>query len=160
MELLNQRLKTANEELAAIRNEKSKAYTSSGDTWHDNPYFNKLEQDEKRKAAETTELAALVASAQEFEVGDRNISHVQLGSIVRLLRLYAATQEEEELIFEVSGYGETDVSERRVAYNSPMMKVLMGLQPGDTVHASGPKGSVEYEILELYPDWSTVPQTK
>ncbi len=51
-ELLGKRIEKALAELDAIRAEKEIAYTASGDTWHDNPGFNALEQAEHRKAVE------------------------------------------------------------------------------------------------------------
>lgn len=157
LDLLNGRLEGLNEELKALRSEKATAYTATGDTWHDNPYFNKLEQDEKRKAQEVAELSTLIASAQVFASSERNTSRVQLGSIVHLNRYYKVSGEEEELVWEIVGYGETDAPRKRVAYNAPMAQALMGLNIGDTGPSDSPKGPVEYEVLGLFSAWDQVP---
>lgn len=158
LELLNARLKRVNEELAAIRAEKSIAYTASGDTWHDNPTFNRLEQDEKRKAREVAELASLVGTARVFSFEVRNTMRVQFGSIVHFRRYYKVSGEEEELVQEVVGYGETDTTKSQVAYNAPMMRALIGLRVGETKETKSPKGQVEYEVLGLFPNWEEVPE--
>lgn len=158
LELLNARLKRAEEELAAIRREKSIAYTASGDTWHDNPTFNRLEQDEKRKAQAVAELTTLIGSAQVFSFEKRNTARVQFGSIVHFRRYYKVSGEEEELVQEVVGYGETDTTKFQVAYNAPMMRALVGLRVGDTKETESPKGQVEYEVLGLFPSWEEVPE--
>lgn len=156
--LLNERLKKANEELAAVRTEKSVAYTASGDTWHDNPHFNRLEQEEKRKAERVSELVTLIGSAQVFSIDTRNTSRVQVGSIVHFCRYYKTSKQQEESVWEITGYGETDVTKKLIAYNAPMIRVLMGLSVGDTVQADSPKGRIEYEVLALFSTWEEVPE--
>ncbi|OGG51350.1 hypothetical protein A2704_03760 [Candidatus Kaiserbacteria bacterium RIFCSPHIGHO2_01_FULL_54_36b] len=156
LEALKERLKKEGEELAAIRAEKAHAYTATGDTWHDNPYFNRLEQDEKRKAGDTAELESLIASAQVF-VPNRNTTRVQLGSIVHMNRYYKVSGEEEEVVWEIVGYGETDAPKRQVAYNAPLARTLMGLHVGETAQSETPKGPAEYEVVALYASWDDVP---
>lgn len=157
LELLNKRLKKANDDLSKIRAEKNLAYTATGDTWHDNPYFNKLEQDEKRKTEDIAETTALLACAQIFSFDKRNTAQVQLGSIVHLSCYYVTGKKQEEFVWEVVGYGEINVAKKQVAYNSPLIQSVIGLSVGDCAQAMSPKGPVEYEIIGLYPDWDSVP---
>ena len=46
-ELVLKTIEEMKKDLKVLREEKNIAYTLCGDTWHDNPHFNKLEQDEK-----------------------------------------------------------------------------------------------------------------
>lgn len=158
LDMLKARLEELSEELRILRSEKAIAYTATGDTWHDNPYFNRLEQDEKRKAQEVAEFHGLVAIAQVFSCDKRNTTRVQIGSIVFLNRYYKVSGEEEQLVWEIVGYGETDVPQKRVAYNAPMAQALMGLHIGETGVSDGPKGSVEYEVIGLFSGWDDVPE--
>lgn len=155
---LKARLEKAQRELIAITQEKAVAYTQSGDTWHDNPTFNKLEQDEARKAADVSELSQLVANAEVYVFQERNAKRVQLGSIVRFHRYYEITGDEEDEVWEIVGYGETNASEHRVAYNAPLASVLIGLAKGGTTEAQTPRGRAAYEVLELYKSWDDVPE--
>lgn len=155
---LKARLEKAQRELTAITQEKAIAYTQSGDTWHDNPTFNKLEQDEARKAADVSELLRLVANAEVYVFPERNTKRVQLGSIVRFHRYYELTGKEEDEVWEIVGYGETAAPKKQVAYNSPLASALIGLAKGGTVEALTPRGSAEYEVLELYKSWEDVPE--
>jgi transcription elongation GreA/GreB family factor len=153
---LQRKLEAKREELNYLRQEKAHAYTATGDTWHDNPYFNRLEQDENRKAVEVAQIAGLISTAQVMSVEERNTARVALGSIVRIARTYERTGEREELIVEVAGYGESDPKKRLIAYNSPLMKDLMGANVRDVVEANSPRGPVVYEILGLYPAWDAI----
>jgi transcription elongation factor GreA len=151
-------LENANEELGALRKEKGLAYTSAGDTWHDNPYFNKLEQDEQGLARKIVDLQNTIAQAEIYNPEPRNIEQVRLGSIVRFNRSYQKSGEETIETWEIVGFGETDVARNHVAYNAPLGDALLGLKPGDVKEGATPKGAVEYEIVELYASWDVVPK--
>ena len=45
-ENLQAQIEKLREDLKKLRDNKASAYTQTGDTWHDNPYFNQLERDE------------------------------------------------------------------------------------------------------------------
>ena len=154
---LRERLEKVSADLNAIRAEKSIAYTASGDTWHDNPYFNKLEQDEQAKVREISELQGLISGAHIFNPPvRRNTERVRLGSIIRFRRFYHDTGEEQNEVWEIVGYGEIDVGQHKVAYNSPLAQALIGLEPGDMRRINTPKGMAEYEIIDLYAGWDEV----
>jgi transcription elongation GreA/GreB family factor len=157
LDALKERLEKAQADLKAIRDDKAISYTATGDTWHDNPYFNKLEQDERTKEGEIAEFNGLIANARVYSADKRNITRVALGSIVHLSRYYKVTSQSDEQVWEVSGYGEIDVPKQRVSYNSPLMKAIMGLHVGDTAETGSPQGPVEYEILALFASWDDVP---
>jgi transcription elongation factor GreA len=157
LEGLRTRLTEAQAELKAIRDDKAISYTATGDTWHDNPYFNKLEQDERTKEGEIAELNGLIANARLYSTDQRNINRVALGSIVHLSRYFKLSSQEDEQVWEVAGYGEIDVPKQRVPYNSPLMQAIMGLHVGETATSESPQGPVEYEVLALFGSWSDVP---
>ena len=45
-EKLQAQIEKLTKDLEKLREEKANAYVLTGDTWHDNPYFNQLEQAE------------------------------------------------------------------------------------------------------------------
>jgi transcription elongation factor GreA len=155
---LRKDLEDALVELSGLRKEKNLAYTSSGDTWHDNPYFNKLTQDEEALARKIADIQQTVSEAEIYNPLVRNIEQVRLGSIVRFTRRYQKDAEEINETWEIVGFGETDVSKKHVAYNAPLGAALIGMSSGDTKRASTPKGLVEYEVIGLYPSWEKVPE--
>lgn len=157
LQKLHAELAAALSSLDTLKKEKSLAYTSSGDTWHDNPYFNKLQQDEEALARRVVELQATVSQAQIFSLTIRNTRQVRLGSIVRFYRRQLNSQTETIETWEIVGFGETDVSAKRMAYNAPLAWDLLGMEPGEIKDALGATGPVEYEIIELYAAWDDVP---
>ena len=109
------------------------------------------------KICEIGEVQTLIASARMFTVPEvRNTERVQLGSIVRFRRVYEDTGEQQNEVWEIVGYGEIDIEQHKVAYNSPLAQALIGLEPRDTRQTNTPKGQANYEIVELYSSWEDV----
>lgn len=157
LDILRDKLAKATAELKSIREEKAIAYTATGDTWHDNPYFNKLEQDERNKEAEIANLNDQIANARIFTIEQRNTARVQLGSIVHVSRYFKVSGSMDEQVWEIVGYGETDAPQRKVAYNAPFAQAIIGLGADDTAEAQTPQGAVEYEVIKLFSNWEAVP---
>ncbi|MCO4756113.1 MAG: GreA/GreB family elongation factor, partial [Bacteriovoracaceae bacterium] len=147
----------ANEELKVIREEKNKAYTQTGDTWHDNPYFNEMEQKEGVKTRAIAELVDVRTKSKLIEVKERNIEQVSIGSIVHFQR-YAFDDPDKlikEDVVEISGWGESDIEKKLLSYDCPLGDALYGLGVGDhDVEEKALKGY--YVIVELYSDWADV----
>ena len=145
-----------------IRAEKAIAYTASGDTWHDNPGFDALEQSEHRKAKEISELNKKKETATICDISIRNMSSVEVGSIVRCVR-YTPKNDEQIFIWEIVGFGESEPSQLKISYDSPVGSVLIGLSIGEEseeVFIPSEKLSVTYEILNFYSDWKDVGNKK
>ena len=54
-----------------------------------------------------------------------------------------------EKVFKIVGEDESDPSHGKISYLSPIAKALIGKKSGDLVEVKTPKGSVEFEILEI-----------
>lgn len=152
---LEENLENLNEELKKLREEKIIAYNLSGDTWHDNPYFNKLEQDERMLNAKISEAQSILKDAEIIKRLERNMKNVEIGSIVKCHCLYLDYNDEEEEIFEIVGHGETDIDAGKIHYESLVAKNLLGLGLNETVKFMTPGGEVEYKIIDFYPDWES-----
>lgn len=155
LKVLREKLAEEERRLAAIREEKAVAYTASGDTWHDNPGFNQLEQAELRKARDIVDMRRLLASAVLREVEPRDLERASLGSIVLCSRSSPGGGDSEKVLFEIVGFGEGDPRAGKLPYYSPVGGALLGLEPGESRLVETPLGKVEYEVVELYPDWET-----
>lgn len=142
-------------ELEEIREEKNIAYTLSGDTWHDNPGFNQLEQAEARKCQEIAALLEMLSTAVLCTYDNRSVTSVKIGSIVRcaIERLDDASGKVEEKTFEIVGYGESDPTQGKITYDSPMGRALLHHEPGELISATVAGKSVEIEVVELFASW-------
>jgi transcription elongation GreA/GreB family factor len=156
-ELLTKRIEKVLAELDAIRAEKEIAYTASGDTWHDNPGFNALEQAEHRKALEVRELQIIYSTGEVKSVDPRPTDVVGIGSIVQYSQLVENTGQEESGSYEIVGFGESDPTCRKIAYDSPIGSVLFGLKVGESVEAGifipAKKSICYFEVTGLFPSW-------
>lgn len=150
--LIQENIEKLKSELKFVREEKNIAYTLCGDTWHDNPHFNKLEQDERSLEKRIMEIEKVLTSAIHIELNERNTDIVEIGSIVKCYCEYPDFTEEE--VYEIVGYGESNFEENKLFYDSPVAKNLLGLSAGDKVSFEIPAGTTTYTILEMYKDWA------
>lgn len=148
------------DQLKGIRAEKAVAYTASGDNWHDNPGFNKLEADERALARRIAEQQTLVRGARIFHPPvRRQTDKVRLGAIVEFRRLYMDTSEPPmQAVIEISGYNETDLEHGKVGYNTPLAMSLLGLKLGEGRESTTPKGRAKFDVIVLYTSWDDVPE--
>lgn len=133
-----------------IREERRQAFELSGDGWHDNPHFNRLQQQE---ADLTTQLKALrdqIDRAQVLDVGDgkRSMDAVRYGSIVRL----HSNERHHCRTWEIVGFDESDAVAGKLSYACPLGQLLIGNEAGDRVRFSGST----IEIASLYASWAEV----
>lgn len=122
----------------------------------------------KRAIAEARELGDLRENAEYHAAKDKQ-SHVE-GRISQLQGILAASRaidvktiksktivfgativlrdlsKDTTLTYQIVGDEESDISQNRISYNSPLGKALIGKEEGDTVIVKAPKGNVEYEI--------------
>lgn len=140
--------------LKELRKEKVVAYNLAGDTWHDNPYFNKLEQEEREFNTKINDLNTILKNAEIIEDNSRNMETVEIGSIVKCFCKYSDL--EETVVLEIVGYGETDIDNGKIHYESLVAKNILGLHVNDIVSFNIPSGKVQYKILSFYEDWADV----
>jgi len=141
-------------ELRDICAARDEAFELSGDGWHDNPHFNKMQQDEVAKNRQIAELRSQIQGAVLFaaEDGRRPTKRVALGAIV-LLAVREPGEPKRERLVEIVAYGESDPSRGRFAYNTPVARGLLGLEPGDESEGPGRKTTAQLEVVELLQAW-------
>lgn len=150
---INAKIEKLKEDLQQVRAEKSSAYVMTGDTWHDNPYFNQLEQAEQEVIRKITELQQVLEEADVVDRADQNLDVIDIGSIVKCSCLYEGEDEAEEEIYEIVGHGESNVEEGKIAYDSMVAKNIIGHKVDDEISFNIPSGTVKYKILAIYSDW-------
>jgi transcription elongation factor GreA len=59
---------------------------------------------------------------------------------------------EEELVFQIVGVDESDISQGKISIESPMAKALIGKGADAEIVVNTPNGKREYEVLEIISD--------
>ncbi len=149
-----QQIANLERELKQVRIEKNKAYHACGDDKLANPNFHKLEQEERIVEEHIREIQHSYKTAEIIYVDERNTEKVDIGSIVKCSFEYTEFTEEE--IYEIVGYGESNLEENKLFYDTPVAIQLIGLKIGDETILSVPSGKVKCKILKLYSGWEEV----
>lgn len=157
VERLRRQLAAKLSEHAQLCQERTTAHALSGDGWHDNPYHDRLQQLEAEKTRE------IVAMQQQLDVSriiniDPNLrptDQVRVGSLVTL-SIEDEQGEERKANWEIAGFGETDVTRRKLGYNTPLAQAVMQEAAGGVVTAVLPNGPVVITVLALHLSWEAV----
>jgi transcription elongation factor GreA len=62
------------------------------------------------------------------------------------------TDTDEELVFQIVGVDESDISQGKISVESPMAKALIGKKLDDDVVVDTPSGKREFEVVEILRD--------
>ncbi len=87
------------------------------------------------------ELTHVVENAVILKNG--SMDHVSVGTSVTL------RVKGKELIYHIVGEWEADPLNRKISYESPLGRALVGKSVGDSVEVEAPAGKLVYEILSL-----------
>jgi transcription elongation factor GreA len=140
--------------LEKLTEDKNFAYHNSGDTWHDNPTFNDLEQKEGRMMLSIQEKQKLLYDAVVIDTERRNIEKVAIGSIVEIEKHRKKDDSYSNEIWEIVGFSESDPDHNKIAYNTPLGNILMNMKQGEVKKTTDPMGdAVQYKVLRLLANW-------
>jgi transcription elongation factor GreA len=153
-QLILQQIANMEQELKQVRIDKNIAFNACGDDKLANPNFHKLEQDERVLVERIQEIQHVYKTAEFIKVDERNTEIVEIGSIVKCLFQYPDFTEEE--VYEIVGYGESNIEENKIYYDTPVAKNLLGLRIGDETVLSVPSGKVQCKVLKMYSGWEEV----
>ena len=152
---LQQQLSYKQQEYAQICQHRQVASELSGDGWHDNPEFNRMQQLEANLNHMVKKLSERLQYARTIEVHDamRSMQQVAIGSIVEITRYAMDDSEQMTEIWEVMGFDETNIGHAQLGYNVPLASALMGLQVGEFAEDLQLGSRLwEIEVVKLYPN--------
>lgn len=150
-QLILQQIANLEQELKQVRLDKNAAFNACGDDKFANPNFHKLEQDERLLAERLLEIQHMYKTAEFIKFDERNIEKVDIGSIVKCSMEYTDFTEAE--VYEIVGYGESNIEENKLFYGTPVAMKLIGLSVGEETVLTVPSGKVKCKILEMYSGW-------
>lgn len=129
--------------------ESARACELSGDGWHDNPYFNQMQQQEAALAREVLRIRKLVDAAVLVPRPREGADTVEVGMRVRVAVVDVRADRESEHTWEIAGLGETDKASGRIAYDAPLASAILGHGVGDVLGVEVGGRQLEIEVLEL-----------
>ena len=92
------------------------------------------------------ELEAKLSNAQIIDISKLpNTGKVLFGATVELHHIKDAST----IIYQIVGEDEADIKQRKISYESPIGRALIGKHVDDTVIVQTPGGTVEYEIVAV-----------
>jgi transcription elongation GreA/GreB family factor len=136
-------------ELKAIQDEKSHAYTASGDGWHDNPGWTQLGQQEEMFSKELNKLQMLISNATIIDELNMDKSTVQIGAKVTVLIHNIQKKQDSNQFFYIVGGGETDIKSKRISYDSPIGSSLVNMYKNDEKEIELPIGKVILKVIDI-----------
>lgn len=151
---LQQQLAHKQQEYAQVREHRQVAFELSGDGWHDNPEFNRMQQLEANLNHTVKLLTDQLEQARVFEIvdGARPIHEVAIGAVVKLQRWPEDADQPTTETWEIVGFEETDLSTQKLAYNAPLAAAVYGLHVGDVAESVRIGSRLwDIEVVALYP---------
>ncbi|HMP93353.1 MAG TPA: GreA/GreB family elongation factor [Phnomibacter sp.] len=147
---LQQKLENMYDRLKALQAEKAHAYHASGDGWHDNPGWLQLGQQEEQLSEDIQKVQHLIASAKIVEAHSPNpLGPVQIGSTVHYTLQPLNGGKASTWLMEIAGTGESNIREKRMSYDSPIGKALMGQTAGAVVEVMLPTGKFKLILQKV-----------
>jgi transcription elongation factor GreA len=142
--------------LEIIRQEKSIAWSSDGDGIHDNPIYHTFKDREAVQLINIQKTAQLLSDAIIVDCEKRNINEVAICSIIECEVTNLNSELAKQIFIEIVGYGESDINNNKISYDSPIGKALMGLKKDDIIEINLPIGRLLYKIIKFYKDWTEI----
>ena len=92
------------------------------------------------------QLQGILSNCEVIEFNKSNApSNIVFGATVTLFD----PEKESTTSYKIVGHEESDKSQGKISYKSPLAKALLGKEEGDTVVVHAPKGEIEYEVEKV-----------
>ena len=98
--------------------------------------------------ARLKDVEGIISHAQVIDPSGQDTGQVRFGLTVVL----ADTESDEKVTYKILGEDEANVSEGKISVTSPVARALLGKSVGDEIKVSVPRGTREFEILEIRVD--------
>lgn len=142
-ELLKKKIEDLEEQLKNLRLYKGEEAVHAGDSWHDNPTLYRVEAEERSLMLQIAELKGKLAHAEIISVV-KNPDIVSLGCKVdiKFADGYVET-------YQILSEAESNPSQGKISYKSPLGAALMGKKVGDIVSYIVGNNTESVEIITI-----------
>jgi transcription elongation GreA/GreB family factor len=150
---LQQQLQQTEARYLEVCEQRRIAHDLSGDGWHDNPEFNRQQQMEAFLNGELKRLLQAIDKARVFSVqeGSRPVNRVYLGSVVDIEITNNITGDSHIETWEITGHGESDGTQKRLAYDVPLARAIFNLGLDDCSDEFELRGTEVFAtVVKLY----------
>ena len=127
--------------------EKLKVARSYGDL-SENSEYDEAKSEQAKIEARINELRYQLDHAVIIDSGEAGSSKknvITMGSKVTVVR----KTDKKEIVYEITGFSQSDPSNGRISDESPVGKALVGAKKGDTVVVEAPIGNIEFKIKNV-----------
>ncbi len=110
----------------------------------ENSEYDEAKTEQGKLYSKIAELRNILDNAEIIE-NDENVSHVTIGSKVKVLSL----EDNEEEEYQIVGSQEANPMQGRISDDSPFGRGLMGHTVGENVSIEAPAGHLQYKIISI-----------
>jgi transcription elongation factor GreA len=111
----------------------------------ENAEYTAAKEAQSHNEGRISKLEELIALANVIDPASLSGNKVLFGATVTL----EDTDSGERQVFTIVGEHEGDIKAGKMSVTAPVARALIGRELGDTVQVKAPKGSKEYEIVEV-----------
>lgn len=91
------------------------------------------------------DVQSKIARARVIDVSTLNSNKIVFGATVKIYD----NQKEVELTYQIVGEDEAMSDPKKISYNSPLGRALIGKEVGDEIIVKAPKGDLTYEVQDI-----------
>ena len=91
------------------------------------------------------DVQSKIARGRVVDITSLKTEKIVFGATVKIFD----NQKEVELTYQIVGEDEAMADPKKISYNSPLGKALIGKEVGDEVVVKAPKGDLSYEVQEV-----------
>ena len=114
----------------------------------ENAEYHAAKEKQAHIAGQIAMLDDKLARAQVIDPSDQDPDKVRFGTTVVLQDV----ETDDEVTYAIVGEDEADAKKGMISVTSPVARALMGKEVGDDVQVKVPKGTREFEVLEIRVD--------
>lgn len=111
----------------------------------ENAEYDAAKDEQRDIEARIEELEKIIENAEIIDESAIDFNKVHVGSLVTI----RDTKARKEVTYQIVDKSEVDSLKKKISYESPVGKALMGKEVGDTVEVQVPAGTVKYKIVKI-----------
>jgi len=117
---------------------------SHGDL-NENAEYHAAKERQSFLEAKINELEMAISRSEVIEIDEEQTERISFGKTVKLRNI----DSDENVTYQLVGPYESDPEDGKISVASPLGKALIGMEEGDTIKVTTPRGVQQFEILEI-----------